>query len=58
VCRQDSSGSGLGPVVDSFELGDEPSGSIKGWEFLDSVSNCWLLKKDTALWSGLVTCLL
>jgi hypothetical protein len=29
VYRLDSSGSALGPEEDSFEHGDEPSGSIK-----------------------------
>jgi hypothetical protein len=29
----------------------EPSGSIKGGEFLDHPSNCKLLKNDSALWS-------
>jgi hypothetical protein len=29
------SGSGQGPVPDSCEHGNEPSGSIKGGEFLD-----------------------
>jgi len=32
---QDSSGSDLGPVVGSFENGNEPLGSMKGGEFLD-----------------------
>jgi len=31
-CGLDSSGSGQGPVTDSCEHGDEPSGSIKGRE--------------------------
>jgi len=35
VCGLDSSGSGQGPVAGSCEHGNEPSDSIKGWEFLD-----------------------
>jgi hypothetical protein len=31
----DQSGSGERPVNDSCELGDEPSGSLKCWEFLE-----------------------
>jgi len=34
-CGLDSSGSGQGLVGDSCEHGNEPSGSIKGGEFLD-----------------------
>jgi hypothetical protein len=33
--RLNSSGSGEGPVTGSCEHGNEPSGSIKGGEFLD-----------------------
>jgi hypothetical protein len=35
----------------SCEHGNEPSGSIKGVEFLDWLSDCKLLKKDYASWS-------
>jgi len=38
-------------VAGPFEHGKETSGSIKGGEFLDYLSNCWLLKKEYALWS-------
>jgi len=34
-CGLDSSGSGYGLVAASCENGNEPSCSIKGWEFLD-----------------------
>jgi hypothetical protein len=34
-----------------YEHGKELSGSIKCWEILDWLSNCWLLKKDSAPWS-------
>jgi hypothetical protein len=34
-CGLDSSGSGHGPVVGFWEHDNEPSGSIKGGEFLD-----------------------
>jgi hypothetical protein len=37
-CALDSSGSGQGSVADSCEHGNEPSGSIKGKEFLDQQS--------------------
>jgi hypothetical protein len=42
----DASGSGQGPVACSFEYPNEPSGSIKGGEFLEQP-----LKKDSAPWS-------
>jgi hypothetical protein len=35
-------------VAVSCEHGNEPSGSIKCGEFLDWLSDCWLLKKDSA----------
>jgi hypothetical protein len=38
-CGLHSSGSGEGPVVDSCEHGNEPSGSIKGREFTDYLSD-------------------
>jgi hypothetical protein len=31
----DSSGSGYGPVEGSYDHGNEPSGSITGWEVLE-----------------------
>jgi hypothetical protein len=34
-CGLDASGSGQGPVVRPCEHINEPSSSIKGWEFLD-----------------------
>jgi len=37
--------------VGSCEHGNEPSGSIKGGGFIDYLSNCQLLKKDSAAWS-------
>jgi hypothetical protein len=36
------------------EHGNEHSGSIKCWEMLEWLSNCWLLKKDSTLWRYLV----
>jgi hypothetical protein len=36
------------PVKGSCELSNVPSGFIKCWEFLEWLSNCWLLKEDTA----------
>jgi hypothetical protein len=47
----DSSGSGQGPVAGPCENGNESSGSIKGGEFLDYLSDSWLLKKDSAAYS-------
>jgi hypothetical protein len=35
----------------SCEHGNAPSGSIKGGEFLDYLSDCQLLKKDSAPWN-------
>jgi len=37
-CGLDSSGSGYGPVAGSCEHDNQPSGSIKGREFLDCVT--------------------
>lgn len=37
-----------------FESGDDFSGSVKGGEFLDQPSDCWLLKKDPYLLSTLM----
>jgi hypothetical protein len=34
-CGLDASASGLGPVAGCCEHGNEPSGSIRGEEFLD-----------------------
>jgi hypothetical protein len=33
-------------VTSPYEHGNELSGSIKGWEFLEFLSDYWLLKKD------------
>jgi len=35
----------------SCEYSNEPSGSVNGGEFLDQLSNCYLLKKDSVPWS-------
>jgi hypothetical protein len=35
-------------VDGSCEHGDEPSGSIKWWEVLESLNNCQLLRKGSA----------
>jgi hypothetical protein len=49
-----SSGSGYRPVAAFCEHGNEPSGSIEGWEFIDyltitiSFSNSPTLKMETA----------
>jgi len=31
---------GFGPLADSYEHGNEPSGAIKGGEFVDWLSDC------------------
>jgi hypothetical protein len=33
------------------DQGNEPSGSIKFWKFLEWLSDWWLLKEDSAPWS-------
>jgi hypothetical protein len=38
-------------VAGSYEHDNEPSGFIKCWEFLEWLSNCWLLRKDPAPWN-------
>jgi hypothetical protein len=43
------SGSTHGPVSGSCEHVYEPSGFINGGEFLDWLSDYWLLKKDVTL---------
>jgi hypothetical protein len=45
------SGTGYRPMVNSCKNGKEHSGSIKYWEYLEWLSNCWLLKKKSAPWS-------
>jgi hypothetical protein len=44
------------PEHDSFKLSSymlwfEEVGSVKGEVFVDYLSDCWLQKKDCALWS-------
>jgi hypothetical protein len=39
---------GIGPVEDSCEHGNEPSGSTKYWEVLEWLHNWRLLKKGPA----------
>jgi hypothetical protein len=50
TCGLDSSGVGRGPVAGSCVPSNEPSGSIKGEEFFDWLSDCQLLKKDSVGW--------
>jgi hypothetical protein len=54
-CEVDASGSGYRPVADSCEHGNEPSGSIKGGNFLEQLSDYQLLKQDSPLVSLLVS---
>ena len=42
---------GYRQVADACECGNEPSGSVKCGEFLDSLQTSQLLKKDSAPWS-------
>jgi hypothetical protein len=42
-------------VAGPCEHSNEPSGSINGGEFLEWLSDCQLLKKDSAPWSFCVT---
>jgi hypothetical protein len=39
-------------VAGFCEHGNDPSGSIKGEEFLDYLSDCWSFKKNSPLWSS------
>jgi hypothetical protein len=47
-CGLVASGLGQGPVAGCCEHGNELSGSIKGGEFIDYLSDFWLLKKESA----------
>jgi len=49
-CGVDASDSGQEPVVGSSDHSDEPLGSVKGREFLDSFNDYHHLKKDSAPW--------
>jgi hypothetical protein len=50
-CLLNSSGSGYGLRAGCSEHGNEPSGVVKGREYLDQLSNHHLLRRDCALWS-------
>jgi hypothetical protein len=50
-CALDSSGTGQGPVAGCFEHRNEPSGSIKGGELLNQLSDYWLFNKDFNRWN-------
>jgi hypothetical protein len=43
--------------VGTCEYGDEPSGSLRCGEFLDSLRTRWLFRKNSAPWSWLVMAL-
>jgi hypothetical protein len=49
-CVLNASRSKQGPVADSCEHDNESSSSIKGGKFLDNLSDCELLKKESAEW--------
>jgi hypothetical protein len=44
-----------GPVAGSYEHGNGPSGSIKGRQFLDQLSDFQYFKNDPAQWNKLAT---
>jgi hypothetical protein len=46
-CGLDSSGLKWRQVAGSCEHDNEPSGSVRHWEFLEWMSNCWLFRKDS-----------
>jgi hypothetical protein len=50
-CGLDASDSGQGPVAGSCKRGNEPSGAMKGGGFLGKLSDCQVVKKDSAPWS-------
>ena len=43
--------SGQGHVAGMHECGNEPTGSIKCWDFLDQLKTGQILKKDSDPWS-------
>jgi hypothetical protein len=54
----DSSGSGLEQVSDCCEHGDELTGSRKSWEYLECLSDCWLLKNSLEMGAELTNVVL
>jgi hypothetical protein len=50
-CGLNSCNLGYGSMVGTFIYSNEPSGSIKGGEFLDCVSDYQLFEKNSSLWS-------
>jgi hypothetical protein len=44
----DSSDPALGLMASPCKHGNEPSGSVKCWEILEELTRSWLLKKDSA----------
>ena len=55
VCGLDWAGPEQRQVLDACECGNEPSGSVKCGEFLELLQTSQLFKKDSALWSELVS---
>jgi hypothetical protein len=47
----DLSGSGYGPVAGWYEHVYEHLGFVKSRKFVDYLSDCWLLKEDSASFS-------
>jgi hypothetical protein len=50
-CGPDSSGTGQGSVLDSYENDNEPAGSVKDGEFLLQLSDYQLLKNYSTAWN-------
>jgi hypothetical protein len=44
-------GRGRAPVASSFERFNELTGSVKGCKFFNQLSECQILKQDSAVWS-------
>ena len=51
----DPAGTGQGQVAGTCEFGNDPSDSIKCWEFLDYLKTGQLFKKDSAAWNMYVS---
>jgi hypothetical protein len=51
VCRPDSHDAGKGPMAGFCEHRNQPLVAIKFWEYLEWLSNWWLLRKGSAPWA-------
>jgi hypothetical protein len=50
-CGFDSPGLEQNPITGSYEQGNEYLGPIKGWKFLEMITNYRPLKKRSPAWS-------